>query len=276
MRKFNLVNANGTRYELTEKKSFFYNANGLGFEQSNTYQRVGNRFKILQSNFKQPVIKGYVYFDSGDQAEYERFVNFCQLTPLRLEYEPIPGSVYNMQGTVTVAGYGETNHRTVDVTFTGTTLFYKTVAVTTYPCDVGEYGKIYDYAYPYQYNSATANTVTLNLDVDVESPCRLTIYGPITNPGWRHYVNNVLHATGSVEAEIEAGNRLVVDTTGDALTMLKYNANNEVIADLYQYSDFGTERAIYLRRGKNTITVENTEGSRVIVIAEGELSYASV
>jgi len=275
MRKFTLINANGDEYNLTERKSFFHTVGGLGYERSNSYKYIGDSFTLLESRFKQPVISGSVYL-GGDQTEYERFILFSQIAPLKLKYEPIPGSVYFCNGHITSVKFEEKDSRQVSISFTQTTPFYKVVAVATYPEDAESDGKIYSYSYPYIYNSTVVNSVILNLDSAIESPCKLSMYGPLENPEWKHYVNNALYATGKVLATIARGNRLVVDTTGGEFTMRVYNPGNEVIADLYQASDFSTARAIYLQRGRNQISISDDRANKTIVTAEGEFRYASV
>jgi hypothetical protein len=45
---------------------------------------------------------------------------------------------------------------------------------------------------------------------------------------------------------------------------------------MYQASDFGTERAIYLQRCTNRISIEDDNNNKVTVTAEAEINYASV
>ena len=93
----------------------------------------------------------------------------------------------------------------------------------------------------------TQNTLMIDSDSHGDSPCKVTVYGPCTNPVWKHYVNNVLydpadadivllfHAgqgkhrdrvpigryyvnnvlyeTGRYEGNIPDGHKLVIDTT---------------------------------------------------------------
>ena len=276
MRQFTLINANGEQYNLTERKKFLHSVKGLGFEEDNTYKQVGNKYVLLRNKKKQGEIEGQIHFNrTNAQAEYENFVKFTQLMPITLMYKPLLRPYYR-KGTITKVEFDETDPLTVNVTFTATTPFFERLNVITDPADEPLYGKQYDYTYPYTYSSAIANTVIINVDTALESPCKLTMYGPLVNPTWRHYINNQLHSTGGIQGTIPAGNRLVIDTTGDIFTMQQLDAANVVVADMYQASDFGTERAIYLQRGTNRISIEDDNNNKVTVTAEAEINYASV
>lgn len=278
MRTFSLTNSKGTTYDLTNKgTAFLHSVGGLGYTEEGKYQRIGTRYSRYQSRMKQGVIKGSIKFwNSGAQAEYESFINFCQQTPLVLSYDPTGSKTYYCRCTLSEADFDEKNALTIDVEFTQLTPFFEKLYVVTYADEDSTYGKIYDYEYPYVYTSATANSVTINQSSAIESPCKLTMYGPLVNPQWNHYVNNTLYASGAITGTIASGNRLVVDCTGDTLSMIVYDSSNNVVTDMYQESDFSTERAIYLQYGKNTITVSDEGSNKVTVVAEGEIQYASV
>ena len=278
MRQYYLKNANGAVYDLTKvKESFLHSVSGLGYERENTYQRVGNHFATLKSRLKQGAFNGIVQFWRADgQRDYQAFVKFCQFEPITLVYNPNGNKEYFSRGSISKVVYDEAKPLQAAITFTCTTPFFESVRVVTYPGDSGEYGKIYDYTYPYRYSSATTNNVTINMDSTEESPCKLTLYGTLVNPEWRHYVNNQLVATGRVNVTIPANHHLVIDTTGDEFTIREYDNLNQFVADRYQLSDFGTTRAVYLRYGQNRITVDDDGGNKVTVVAEGELFYASV
>lgn len=278
MRQFYLRNANGAEYNLTiPKTAFLHSVSGLGYEEENTYQRVGNRFALLKRRLKQGKLPGTVQFWQNEgHKNYQTFVKFCQFRPIVLVYNPLGNKEYFCRGSVSKVVYDEKKPLQADIEFTCMTPFFESVRVVTYPGDGGEYGKIYDYTYPYRYSSATENNVTINVDSTEESPCRLTIHGALVNPEWRHYVNNQLVSTGKVNVTIPSNHYLVIDTTGDKLTIEEYDNMNQFIADRYQLSDFGTQRAVYLQYGQNRIAVDDEGGNKVTVVAEGELYYASV
>lgn len=279
MRTFKLRNSLGAYYDLTvDKTSMLLLVGGLGYDEENTYQRIGHRFTTLKSYLKQGVVSGTVHFwQPKAHEEYQKFVKFCQFKPLTLIYNPTGVKEYYRRGAVTSVTYDESKPLEAGVKFTCSTPFFESVRVVTEPGSGGMiYGKIYDYTYPYRYSSTTTNNVTINMDSTVESPCKLILYGPLQNPEWKHYVNNELVSTGKVNITVPSGHYLVVDNTGDNLSIEEYDNTNTFVADRYQLSDFSTERAIYLEYGQNRIAIDDEGGNKVKVVAEGELYYASV
>ena len=104
----------------------------------------------------------------------------------------------------------------------------------------------------------------------------LMVYGPCTNPVWKHYVNNVLYETGKYEGSIPDGHKLVIDTTQIPYSITERGVSDEVVADRYQMCDFTTERFFHLQYGSNRISVVH-EGLNVLnVMVEGRISYETV
>lgn len=280
MRRFTLINANGARYDLNNVvNGFLHSVAGLGYQDETEYQRIGNYYKLLRDYKEQLAVTGEVHFAQPNaQQEYQAFIKFTQLKPLLLEYQPENDSKsYLRSGTLTEVVYDEKNPLSASVTFMPMSLFYEYVDVITYPGGSDfEDGKIYDYTYNYRYRSTLDNQVIINSQTMEESPIELTFYGPLVNPVWTHYVNGVIVATGKLNTTIPNGNKFVVDTTNIPYSIKEYNSNNELIQDLYQFSDFGTQRFMQLEYGQNSLTIADDESNKVIVQARGVLYYASV
>ncbi|GFI45643.1 hypothetical protein IMSAGC019_00955 [Lachnospiraceae bacterium] len=116
----------------------------------------------------------------------------------------------------------------------------------------------------------------IDSDSHGDSPCKVTVYGPCTNPVWKHYVNNVLYETGRYEGNIPDGHKLVIDTTQIPYSITERGVSDEVVADRYQMCDFTTERFFHLQYGSNRISVVH-EGLNVLnVMVEGRISYETV
>jgi len=273
MRIFNLVNALGDTYKLTERQDkFLHTVKGLGLSATAEYTRIGNHFELLSYDPEQGKIQGTVRF--WEPREYFAFAKFCQHRPLHLEYTPADVT-YRRDGAVTKIGKDEDNPQQSDVEFTCSTPFYRQVSEFN-DAGVAAGGKVYDYTYSYTYTNSVAQSIIIRSDSAVESPCKITIYGPVTNPAWRHYVDNVLVATGKVFAEIEAGRKLVIDTTVVPYQIRKLDMSNNVIVDLYQSSDFSTERFINLQYGQNTISVGGDSADPIPLQVEAMIEYDTV
>lgn len=273
MRIFNLVNALGDTYELTERQNkFLHTVKGLGLSAATEYARIGSHFELLSYNAEQGKIQGTIKF--WEPREYFTFAKFCQHRPLHLEYTPAEVT-YRRDGAITKIVKDEDDPLQSEVEFTCSTPFYQQVSEFN---DGGTSagGKQYDYEYSYTYTNSIAQSIIIRSESAAASPCRITIYGPCSNPTWRHYVDNTLVATGKVFAEIEQGRKLVIDTTVTPYQIRKLDLAGNVIVDLYQSSDFGTQRFINLQYGQNTISVSGDSADPIPLQVEGMIEYDTV
>lgn len=273
MRTFNLVNALGDTYMLTERQNrFLHTVKGLGLSAATEYARIGSHYELLSYNAEQGKIQGTVRF--WQPREYFNFAKFCQHRPLHLEYKP-GDVVYRRDGAITMIDKDESNPLQSEIEFTCSTPFYQLVSEYN-DAGAGSGGKQYNYEYNYTYTNSVAQSIIIRSESAADSPCRITIYGPCVNPAWRHYVDNRLVATGKVFAEIEQGRKLVIDTTVVPYQLRKLDLAGNVIVDLYQSSDFGTERFINLQYGQNTISVSGDSADPIPLQVEAMIEYDTV
>lgn len=277
IRNFRLINNDGKGYNLTTREHFLHDPSGLGYDKETEYQRLGNQYIVLDDAFAQGQVQGEVFFPQPNAYDkYFEFVRFCQNEPIYLLYKPAEKE-YRRQVKLSNVGKEEIANGGLNVTavFSCLTLFYEQFSIFG---DASEAtgGKTYNYKYDYRYSSMSANTLVLDSDSYAESPCAIYIYGEAVNPVWRHYVNNVLHATGSIRATIEAGQKLKIDTTEIPYSLTRVDMANRFIADVYGEGDFSTERFITLKHGKNTISVSHDTASPLTVAMDARILYASV
>lgn len=280
-RRFKLINANGQEYDLNNvrEKGFLHSVKNLGYEDDVDYQRIGDMFRRLRDQKAQMTITGTVRFsyDKG-QHKFQDFVNFCQIKPLKLVYLPWDTDFeYLRDGTVTKVDYQESNTLSANIEFTCSTLPYRLFDVTVVPDDgQQEGGKIYDYEYNYKYRETIANNAELYIDTAITSPCKITMAGELINPTWRHYVNGKLVSTGRLNYTIPEGYKLVINTMTVPYMIQEVDANNNVVADLYEQSDFSTERFSFLQYGKNRISISDDSNNKVELQVQGMIQYAAV
>lgn len=277
MRTFTLLDKDGVSYNLTEKTTaFFYDVEGLGYTRDVEYQRIGDRFESVRDSLAQGIIEGVIRFRQPDAYQkYFAFVQFCQNTPLRLVYTPLTTPYYR-DGTVTSISKTEGSDGMLSCTvkFSAASPFYK--VLYEYNPGVITGGKEYTYEYDYVYSNSIAGTVVLQSDSYLNCPTKITIYGYAVNPAWRHYVNNVLVSTGKINATIEAGHKVVIDTTTTPYSIKQFDMSNALISDLYQLSDFSTGRFVTLQNGRNAVSVAH-DGSNLLQLGvEARIEYASV
>lgn len=278
MRTFALINNDGLRYELTEKKvSFLHSVDGLGYQREIEFQRIGEHFSLVDDHLSQGVISGSVKFwQPGAYEQYFKFSQFCQNKPLKLAYSPNNGITFYRDGYVSKITKSESNSNVLSasIEFKAITPWYKVVSAYNSGEITG--GKVYNYVYDYQYSEGVLQTVIINSDSYENSPAKITIYGPLVNPSWSHYLNNKLVATGKVNGTIEKNNKLVIDTTTIPYTIRQYDMSDNLISDMYQLSDFSTYRFMMLGYGENIISVTQ-EGTGVIKLSvEAKIEYATV
>lgn len=277
VRVFKLRNANGEELNLTRLGELvLFDVEGLGYETNPVTQRVGNHFAILADDFEQGEISGYVKFWLPQAYKaFFNFAQFCQIKPLTLVYENDAG-VFLRDGIMKHVGKAESNGSalTSDITFLATTPYYRVVKEISESSAIG--GKVYNYTYPYTYAGSATQSVIIESDAEMESPTKIEIYGPVENPTWRHYLNNVLKATGTVNAVIEEGRKLVIDTSSIPYRIVQTDMLGNLVSDLYQFSDFETERFIWVGKGKNAISVTQTAVGNVLMAVEARLEYAAV
>lgn len=277
MRQFKLYNAIGEVYDLNSLDFFMYDPEQLGFKQGTKYERVGDAFHPYQEGYDQPKPKGKIRFKQpGAYDKYNAFVKFVSKKPLRLEYTPADAT-FKLQ--CEVGELKKTEIKTIglscDITFTGLGLWYRTLVEETSDDESGD-GKKYDYEYDYVYSNSAAGTVALVSDAQDDSPTKITIYGPVVNPVWNHYLNGNRVNGGAVNATIPSGHKLVVDATTMPWSITEQDAYGHVVHDRYPDSDWNTDRFIFLQQGTNKISISHTGVNTPKLMVEVNLQYASV
>lgn len=277
MRTFRLYDNDGNRYNLTSRDHlFFYAVDGLGFTQEAEFQRIEERFALLDSHVAQGKVEGTIKFWQPEaELQYFNFSQFCQNKPITMDYNNNYGT-YSRKGIITkvVRGDGDGNELRIKIEFTALTPWYKTVSEYNEGTIVG--GKVYNYTYDYTYSDSVVNTVSIDSDSYQSSPVRLIIFGEAVNPTWRHYLNNVLVSSGKVNGTVLANHRLIIDTTTIPYSIKQVDMLGNVISDMYQQSDFSTQRFVRFGHGVNTVTFGADNTNVLNVGVEAEIEYATI
>lgn len=277
MRTFRLYDNDGNRYNATSKDHlFFYKIDGLGFTQEAEFQRIEDRYALLNNYIAQNKITGIIRFwQPQAELQYFNFAQFCQNQPIMMDYNNNYGT-YSRRGLITKIerSDGNGNPLEIKIEFTAETPWFKTVSEYNEGTIVG--GKVYDYTYDYTYSDSVVNTVSIDSDSYQSSPVRLVIFGEAVNPTWRHYLNNVLVSTGKVNGTVLANHRLIIDTTTIPYGIKQVDALGNLISDMYQQSDFSTSRFVRFGHGKNTVTFGADNTNVLNVGVEAEIEYATI
>ena len=277
IRRFRLTNGEGTTWDLNTRASFFHAVAGFGFKDGTQFEQVGTEFLPLEEMFSQGELTGRILFGGSDAYKtYREFSRFVRAVPLILTYQTdetyrVPVRLMQIEKGEMMDGGGGL---VCDVTFLATGQFYTTVSKRSGTISIG--GKVYPYQYSYSYAEVSDNTLVIESNSYEDSPCRISIFGPCINPVWKHYVNNVLYATGRYEGTIPSDNRLVIDATEIPYSITERGASGAIVADRYQQCDFNTERFFHLQHGSNRISVSHEGLNAVPMIVEGKISYETV
>lgn len=277
MRTFRLYDNDGNRYNLTSRNYlFFYAIDGLGFEQSAEFQRIEDRFALLESHIEQATIEGTIKFWQPEaELQYFNFAQFCQNQPIMMDYNNNYGT-YSRRGIITKIerGDGDGNELLIKIQFKAQTPWYKEIIEYNPGTESG--GKVYNYSYDYTYLKGGKNTITIDSDSYQSSPVKLVVIGPAINPSWRHYLNGELMTEGKINGIIGPDNRLIVDTTTIPYRIIQVDALGQLVSDLYQQSDFSTYRFVRFGHGRNTVTFSADESNILNVGVEAQIEYATI
>lgn len=274
-RTFKLVNGNGAAYDITSKDIFFHDPSGLGFRKSNSYHRVGRRYILVDSQPDQISVDGSIAFLGDNPYEqYFNFVSFTQITPLFLFYTPDPdmdpsvyksGRVYRLPveiSSISKSEIKEEGYLDCSITFQGLSPWFQYVDLNN-SNDVAPLVWGITWGVRFGYIRFADGIVS---DGNIASPSRLTIYGPITNPTWEHYVNGKKSSSGSFNTKdgdfvVAEGEKIVIDNTDAPYKIVKIKADGTT-ENVYQKTDFSTSRFFYLMPGKNIVVIRDKDGEK--------------
>lgn len=277
MRTFRLYDFDGNRYNLTSKNHlFFYAVDGLGFEKKSQFQRIEDRFALLDDYIDQGKIVGTIKFWQPDaELQYFNFAQFCQNQPIMMDYNNNYGT-YSRRGIITSIkrSDGKGTPLEIEIEFSAATPWFKTISKYNEGTITG--GKVYDYTYDYTYSESVINTVSIDSDSYQSSPVRLVIFGEAVNPSWRHYINNVLVSSGKINGTVLDNHRLIIDTTTIPYSIKQFDMLGNVVSDMYQQSDFSTKRFVRFGHGTNTVTFSADNVNILNVRVEAEIEYATI
>lgn len=279
-RTFSLVNGIGETFNLTTHDTFLYAPEGLGFEEDTTYMRYGERFRPLVEEFAQGIPAGILFFNNPDAyTKFRTFAAFTQKLPLTLLYR-VDGTTYKRRVRVqrlTKTELEPGQELRCDVEFAALSPFYREISVIS-PDAGSSSGKTYDYTYDYTYQDFIPGTVVIDYDGDMPGPVQIKISATgLSNPRWSHYVEDELVATGKVNGSILSGNYLLVDDFEIPYKIQQVASSTQtVVRDMYEASDFSTERFIYLQPGMNRISAGHDGIQNVKLTVRGFIYYAAV
>lgn len=95
MRHFKLAKPASNGYkilDITTTEMLFYEIDGLGFEENNTFNRIGSVWWLSHTEYKQVPVKGKIVFTAeggtDPYTKFQEFMQFISTPPLTLLYNP--------------------------------------------------------------------------------------------------------------------------------------------------------------------------------------------
>ena len=251
MRQFALESKSGEVYDLNDLANFLHDPNGLGFRRNTEYRKIGQNYEVVQDAFEQPDPMAYICFKDSKKSpayqKYEAFTRFLQDVPHILHY--YASRHYKMRvmpREVTKTEITKPLGLDVSIALTGLSMWYEDV------------------------EADGIDTLTILSDSRNTSGCHIEITGELENPEWTHSVNGVT-VTGQVNVTLNAGDTLHIRTDSNPYQLYKTDALG-FPTDLYQNSNFSTERFILLDYGENVISCEGAASIKVT----GRVIYETV
>jgi hypothetical protein len=266
MRRFKLINANGVEFDMNNAPAFFQNPGGLGFSKNIESMPAGYDFIETNNELDQKIIPGEMVFKSYEG--YAGFISFCSKTPLVLCYAP-SSKWYYISCKVQKIDKPEIKARKLicPIDFLCLSTWYEKVSINKAQTNAAG-GKEYPYTYDYTYIETSIGSVEINNTGVIPSPSKIHIFGEAINPSWALIQGGLTIATGRVNATIDAGKKLVVDSSPSTIEIAEYTINNVFVRNLYQLSDFSTERFLIIPVGPSIITFSNEGLSDLTALVE--------
>ena len=269
MRKFKLINNLNQEYDLMHPFHFFNVPSGLGYNQNIETARVGSAYIEIDTYLNQNQVDGSMVFN--DYVEYQNFVRFASLEPLKLAYAPLGNDDwYYLYSKIKRLGKTElTTARRLEcpISFVGFGTWFHIYEVPIGLAIAGS--KTYDYEYDYFYVDTVAGQAQF-LNIQTESTCKIELYGQCVNPSWSLSQNGVVVMNGMVSDTIASDEKLVINSYPQEMEIAVYDrTTNAFKRNDYSLSDFTKPRFVLIPSGNSVLTCvdgsSNTIGGRVEV-----------
>ncbi len=296
--------------DVTTKNILFHDIGGLGFDEDADFRSVGDVFWLNSVSYKQVPVTGKMLFTdytSSPYTKYMEFMDFIHNSQIIMLYYPHgpEGVEYRRNVRLTKADKTEINEYgvlDVSVEFSPYTPWYQAVAADNGFVEDGDESEddnkgwiwggpdtdplVFEPTDPEHQTKAKFRKQVLkfakiNATTNNKNPVKLSIFGPITNPSWTHYVNGERVSSGGFSSNktvsVGAGQVLVIDNTNGLYSMAIYDvATGEKVSDVYALRNFNLQCFMYLKEGENRISVGSPGDEEIRIEVEGHIYYATV
>lgn len=276
MREFKIENAKGENFDMNRVDAFFVQPEHMGTQKEMEFVQIGNEFKEIRNVQSQVNPSGTMSFKKYDQ--FEEFIKILRYPPFKLWYKPRDQWFFK-KVLLGMLGKGEisndTNRLECEIVLNSLTQWKK--ESTFYKCkESSGAGKTYPYSYQYAYTEDEIGSVKINNLSGQSQYCKIVINGPAQNPAWTLIKNGVMVENGRLRISIEQEERIVVNGLPTEREIAVYSKENEFIKNIYETSDFYTQRFITIPEGECTISFSNETQNVLSAYVEMEEAYECV
>lgn len=285
MRSFLLRNTStGVNFNLTSDDVLLHDVSNIGFTKEETYRQLGDRYALASSKWSQDTINGAIAFYGKDPyVQFREFADFISNGNFQLGYFPDnrKNEYYWKKVNVTSVVKTEINKYgflDVGVSFTPMSPWYTVVGDS----NIGSTGNKtfkFPFSWPVTFDSSSpVSSLSIDSDSSIDSPTRIMIYGPCKNPRWTHYVGGIPTLDGKVNITLTENEYLLIDCMNIPFKIRKYEISTGYFEEVYQKSDFTTNRFVYLKKGRNRIDIADdmTHAQGLKCKVEGHLYYDTI
>lgn len=267
-RQFKLINSVGAEYDLCHLDHALYSPDGLGFSKSYDSVQVGAAFALAEERLNQQTITGEMVFKGYEN--YSEFRDFISDGKLTLAYQPRNDDTWYYRSCwVKELKKGDISPTTrrlhCPVDFLCFSQWYES-AIAERTVDQISENSVFPLTFPFIFTDVNINEIKIVNPKASPAPCKIIISGPVSNPRWTLISGGKSIATGAVQITLLAGELLIVDANIETMGIIKVSGDTET--NVYQYSDFSTERFIYAPSGESKLVFAHSTSAALGVIVE--------
>lgn len=270
MRRFKLINSLGAEFNLMRKDAYFASPDGLGLSREQSYEQCGDFLFRTDNKYKPREITAEMVFKG--YAEYDEFASFIEHEPLVLCYSPFGNDIWHYRDcTCTCLSKNEIQKNSTrlisNINLLPLTTWYDKIRVYKNEPALNTNTFKFPVTFPATFSDADEGTVTVRNPRPREAPCKITFFGPITNPSWSLSQNGEVISKGAVTITASEGERVVIDANPGTMEVSLYSASN-TRTDINQFLNFEHETFIYAPAGTSLISVEHEGAAEINVMVE--------
>lgn len=274
VRKFGLINEKGEEYSLMDIHNYclLTEPEGLGYEYSIEYEKIGNVFVENIRNLNQNTITGTI-----NMIGYEKYFNFVEFiehsNALKLHYViPYSNNTVEYYRDIDFESLSKTEIQlngiiSEKVSFKCKSLWYS-VNTANYIIEAQENEIRWDFKWDSRFVSYSKRDLNYINKGHVEAAIQLTIDGEVVNPVLSLYVEGELVQTIPFTCSIAEYEKFMYSSK-DGDTYVKKQNTDGTYTDLYNLSviSFGNNNVLKLPVGRN---------SQIRITADDNISSASI